>query len=71
MRAELDSVRLTAHLLAASGTQPRLRSHRRLPALEVTARGLALVDTAPGVTFADITAYTDAPVYADSHTAAC
>ena len=39
--------------------------------LDVTARGLALVETAPGVTFADVTKHTDAPVHADSHTAAC
>ncbi|MFJ8886135.1 CoA transferase subunit B [Streptomyces sp. NPDC102402] len=42
-----------------------------LGVLDVTAHGLALVETAPGVTFADITAHTDAPVYGDSHTAAC
>ncbi|MDX2623100.1 CoA transferase subunit B [[Kitasatospora] papulosa] len=42
-----------------------------LGVLDVTARGLALVETAPGVTFVDITACTDAPVHADSHTAAC
>ncbi|WP_405668027.1 CoA transferase subunit B [Streptomyces sp. NBC_01166] len=42
-----------------------------LGVLDVTSLGLALVETAPGVTFADITAYTDAPVHADSHTAAC
>ncbi|MEU1932477.1 CoA transferase subunit B [Streptomyces sp. NPDC019826] len=42
-----------------------------LGVLDVTARGLALVETAPGVTSVDITACTDAPVHADSHTAAC
>ncbi|MFJ8870376.1 MULTISPECIES: CoA transferase subunit B [unclassified Streptomyces] len=39
--------------------------------LDVTARGLALVETAPGVTFADVRKHTDAPIHADSHTAAC
>ncbi|MFD4688893.1 CoA transferase subunit B [Streptomyces sp. NPDC058463] len=42
-----------------------------LGVLDVTDRGLALVETAPGVTPADITARTGAPVHADSSTAAC
>lgn len=42
-----------------------------LGVLDVTDRGLALVETAPGVTPADITARTGAPVHADSCTAAC
>lgn len=42
-----------------------------LGVLDVTDRGLALVETAPGVTPADITARTGAPVHADSRTAVC
>ncbi|MFF0023973.1 CoA transferase subunit B [Streptomyces sp. NPDC005496] len=42
-----------------------------LAVLDVTAGGLALVETAPGVTVEDITARTAAPVLLDSFTAAC
>ncbi|WP_327332568.1 CoA transferase subunit B [Streptomyces anulatus] len=42
-----------------------------LGVLDVTDRGLALVETAPGVTVEDIRAHTGAPVYVDSATAAC
>lgn len=57
--------------LPLTGRQCVHRIITDLGVLDVTTRGLALVETAPGVTFADITAYTDAPVHADSHTAAC
>ncbi|MDQ0791819.1 CoA transferase subunit B [Streptomyces sp. B1I3] len=40
-----------------------------LGVLDVTDQGLVLVEAAPGVTLADITARTDAPVRADSGTA--
>ncbi|MGW7051112.1 CoA transferase subunit B [Streptomyces sp. NPDC054887] len=42
-----------------------------LGVLDVTDRGLALVETAPGVTVDDIHARTDATVYVDSTTAVC
>ncbi|MEV5729156.1 CoA transferase subunit B [Streptomyces pharetrae] len=42
-----------------------------LGVLDVTDDGLALVETAPGVTVEDIAARTDAPVRVDSTTAAC
>ncbi|MER7492896.1 CoA transferase subunit B [Streptomyces pharetrae] len=42
-----------------------------LGVLDVTDDGLALVETAPGVTVEDIVARTDAPVRVDSTTAAC
>ncbi|MEU5654927.1 CoA transferase subunit B [Streptomyces sp. NPDC047737] len=57
--------------LPLTGRQCVHRVITDLGVLDVTARGLALVETAPGVTFADIIAYTDAPVHADSRTAAC
>ncbi|MET7644363.1 CoA transferase subunit B [Streptomyces sp. NPDC005426] len=42
-----------------------------LGVLDVTANGLALVETAPGVTIEDITARTSAPLLLDSTAAAC
>ncbi|MGA5192932.1 CoA transferase subunit B [Streptomyces exfoliatus] len=42
-----------------------------LGVLDVTDRGLALVETSPGVTVEDIRARTDAPVNVDGATAAC
>lgn len=42
-----------------------------LGVLDVTAEGLALVETAPGVTVEDITARTSAPLHLDSVAAAC
>ncbi|MFG2591306.1 CoA transferase subunit B [Streptomyces sp. NPDC048438] len=57
--------------LPLTGRQCVHRIITDLGVLDVATLGLALVETAPGVTFADITAYTDAPVHADSHTAAC
>ncbi|MFF3501918.1 MULTISPECIES: CoA transferase subunit B [unclassified Streptomyces] len=42
-----------------------------LGVLDVTDDGLALVETAPGVTVEDITSRTDAPVRLGSHSAAC
>ncbi|MFI7285908.1 CoA transferase subunit B [Streptomyces anulatus] len=42
-----------------------------LGVLDVTERGLALVETAPGVTVEDIRARTGAPVHIDSAAAAC
>ncbi len=42
-----------------------------LGVLDVTDRGLALVETAPGVTVEDIRAHTGAPVHVDSVAAAC
>ncbi|MFD7136802.1 CoA transferase subunit B [Streptomyces sp. NPDC059894] len=42
-----------------------------LGVLDVTDDGLALVETAPGVTVEDITSRTDAPVRLAGHTAAC
>jgi 3-oxoacid CoA-transferase subunit B len=42
-----------------------------LGVLDVTADGLALVETAPGVTAEDITARTDAPLRLDGPTPAC
>ncbi|MEU1085628.1 CoA transferase subunit B [Streptomyces sp. NPDC005892] len=42
-----------------------------LGVLDVTAEGLALVETAPGVTVEDITARTSAPLRLDSVAAAC
>ncbi|MHC3473605.1 CoA transferase subunit B [Streptomyces sp. 7R007] len=42
-----------------------------LGVLDVTDRGLALVETAPGTTIDDITARTGAPVHVDSATATC
>ncbi|MFI6647567.1 CoA transferase subunit B [Streptomyces sp. NPDC050529] len=57
--------------LPLTGRQCVHRIITDLGVLDVTDRSFALVETAPGVTFADITTRTDAPVYADSHTAAC
>ncbi|MFG2730377.1 CoA transferase subunit B [Streptomyces canus] len=42
-----------------------------LGVLDVTPAGLALVETAPGVTIEEITARTDAPVHVDHLSAAC
>jgi 3-oxoacid CoA-transferase subunit B len=42
-----------------------------LGVLDVTAEGLALVETAPGVTVEDITARTDAALHVDGAFAAC
>ncbi|MFI6896849.1 CoA transferase subunit B [Streptomyces sp. NPDC050256] len=57
--------------LPLTGRQCVHRVITDLGVLDVIEGGFALVETAPGVTFADITTRTDAPVYADSHTAAC
>jgi 3-oxoacid CoA-transferase subunit B len=42
-----------------------------LGVLDITPDGLALVETAPGVTIEDITARTNAPLRVDSTTAVC
>jgi len=42
-----------------------------LGVLDVTPTGLALVETAPGVTVEDIRARTGAPLHTDAVTAAC
>ncbi|MFD9540759.1 CoA transferase subunit B [Streptomyces sp. NPDC060022] len=57
--------------LPLTGRQCVHRIITDLGVLDVTDRGLALVETAPGITPADITARTGAPVHADSRTAAC
>jgi 3-oxoacid CoA-transferase subunit B len=42
-----------------------------LGVLDVTPDGLALVETAPGITITDIAAHTDAPLHTSASTAAC
>lgn len=57
--------------LPLTGQQCVHRIITDLGVLDVTDRGLALVETAPGTTFSDIITRTEARVYADSRTAAC
>ncbi|MGW0936019.1 CoA-transferase, partial [Streptomyces sp. NPDC002666] len=57
--------------LPLTGQQCVHRIITDLGVLDVTERGLALAETAPGVTFADVITRTEARVYADSRTAAC
>jgi 3-oxoacid CoA-transferase subunit B len=57
--------------LPLTGEQCVHRVITDLGVLDVTPDGLALVETAPGVTIEDITARTNAPLRVDSTTAVC
>ncbi|MFD7455594.1 MULTISPECIES: CoA transferase subunit B [unclassified Streptomyces] len=62
---------LTECTLPLTGERCVHRVITDLGVLDVTDDGLALVETAPGVTVQDITSRTDAPVHLNALTAAC